>query len=292
MRKRIFAWPVLLALCLPAGTLGQTSESSAKYRAALERWHSALTPAPGEIVSWSLIPYFGDDHSPSPYFKELNDAVKELASIGANMILFMVEEIRSDLRTVKNAIPVPPNVNYESAARQSSLYDRLDKDVELMFLLGGIQIRAGMKDPATAPGGLLSTARWLEQIEGFLKEWDSGVFERLEPKLRAVRKANNEEQNPVRVDYRKTFPYRLYGVYAFPFLIKEIRDNNSAECFNAFLIITFHRELYSSHYENPRQFYPTISDKISFIQDWWSQNRLKFSALGTLSDNIQASIVP
>jgi hypothetical protein len=118
------------------------------------------------------------------------------------------------------------------------------------------------------------------------------VFERIEPKLRAIRGISTEEQNPVKVDFRMTFPYRLYGVYALPFLIKEIRDNNSAECFNAFLIITFHRELYSSNYENPRQFYPTISGKMSFIQAWWSQNRFKFSELGILSDTIQASIVP
>jgi hypothetical protein len=283
--KTFACWLVLGYSLLPVA-LGQTFEHSTKFRAALERWHATLNADKPSTLSYT--PYFGDEHS--SYFTELNDAVKELASIGANMIPFMVEQIRSDLRAVKNVIPVAPDTNYESAARQNSLYDRLDKDVELMFLLGGIQIRAGMKNPAAAPFELLSTSRWLEQIEGFLKEWDSGVFERLEAKLRAIRKESNEEQNPVKVDYRKTFPYRLYGVYALPILIKEIRDNNSAECFNAFLIITFHRELYSSHYANPRQFYPTISDKMSFIQAWWRENRNKFSELGKLSDSIQASI--
>ena len=287
-----------LLLLLPAVTLGQTSTSSAKYRQALERWHFALGPSDYWPSGLSFVPYFGYEHSS---FGDLNNAVKELSSLGANMIPFMIEQIRRDLQAAKSAIPIPPDKNYESAAKQNSVYDRLDKDVELMFMLGGIQIRAGMTDPATAPlvgmktppaGSLrvLSTARWLQQIEGFLKEWDSGVFERLEPKLHAIREKSREEKNPSTVDYRETFPYRLYGVYGLPFLIKEIRITNSAECFNAFLIITFHRDLYVSHYENPQQFYPTISDKMSFIQSWWNQNKNKLSELGGLPKKIEINL--
>jgi hypothetical protein len=213
----------------------------------------------------------------------------------------MIEQISKDLQAANNAITPPTDTDYESAARRNLIYDRLDKDVALIFMLGGIQIRTGMKDPATAPlvsmempkvgsPNMLSAAKWLQQIEGFLKEWDSGVFERLEPKLRAIKDKGNEEQNPLYVDYRKTFPYRLYGVYTLPFLIKEIRINKSAECFNAFLIITFHRDLYVSHYQNPQQFYPTISEKMNFIQDFWNQNKNKFSELVKLSEKIETSL--
>jgi hypothetical protein len=146
----MFALPTFLILQLLPIALGQITASYIKYRQALEKWHSALsTPSPFS-VPLSFTPYFGTSIE-EPGFADLNDAVKELSSIGANMVPFMVEQIRSDIQAAKSAISIPPYTNYESAVRQNSVYDRLDKDVELMFMLGGIQIRAGMKDPATAP---------------------------------------------------------------------------------------------------------------------------------------------
>jgi hypothetical protein len=262
---------------------GQSAEPSASYRAILERWHAALNLSPSGL---SFTPYFG---LAGPGALELNASVKQLESIGANMIPFMVKQIRGDLRTLKNAMTASPMtwdpacVNFETAAHKKgeigTAANRLDRDVELMFMLGGIQIRIGMTD--------FSTTHWMERIEGFLKEWDAGSYISPESKLRAIREESKEVRDSPAIDYRKTFPYRRYGIYALPFLINEIRDNNSAECFSAFLIITFHRDLYASHYDDPRKLYPTTSDKMSFIRTWWRENKQKLTQLRDLSDKIR-----
>jgi hypothetical protein len=275
------------ALFSPVGLLGgQTAADSVAFHAALERWHAALDPTHNRSLTLlSFTPYFG--HSSK---SELDDSVKALSEIGANMIPFMVEQIRIDTRTLKDAMADYPavldatTVTFESAARRENepgrAVDRLDKDVALLFMLGGIQITTGLTDR--------SLAHWLERIDGFLEEWDAGSYSKLEARLRGIRDEGNEEPDSQTVDYRKTFPYRRYGVYALPFLLNEIRDHNSAECFNAFLIITFHRDLYVTHHENPRQVYPTIADKMNFIRAWWRENQQKFSQLGELTAKIQA----
>lgn len=271
-----FAFQVFLFLSLLPFAFGKASAASAEYRKALERYHAAFGDLykPG-MSSPSITPYFGNERSKIDAYSNLNQAVKELSSIGANMIPFMIEQVRSDLQAIKMG--------------QTSLYDRLDKDVALMIMLGGIQISIDSRD-RLVEDSLEYRSNRLRQIEEFLKEWDAGVFDRLEPKFRATRDKSNEEQNTSKLDYRKTFPYLQYGVYALPFLIKEIQANNSAECFNAFLNITFHGGLYESHYKNPMKFYPTIPEKMSFVQEWWNRNKQKFSELRKLSKRIIISL--
>jgi hypothetical protein len=129
-------------------------------------------------------------------------------------------------------------------------------------------------------------------VRSFLNEWDSGGFANPDRILQQVRDASNEDPSAKTVDYRKTFPYRHYGVYALPFLIGEIRERNSAECFNAFLIITFRRDLYEPHYANPLGRFPTVDEKMQFIRSWWGKNRSKFERLGELRARTDAQLDP
>jgi hypothetical protein len=130
----------------------------------------------------------------------------------------------------------------------------------------------------------------LGRAGNFLEEWDSGGFLHPDTKLRAIRNADAEVPEASTVNYETTFPYRRYGVYALPFLIGEIRRTNSAQCFNAFLIITFHRDLYVRHYRDPRHLYPTVEGKMDFIRAWWRDNGRKFDQLGSLPAAIQSAV--
>ncbi len=292
LRGRLFRGPaVALLLALGASPVAcsprQDPSLSARYGAALERWHAALDPGGPSLRFSSSTPYFGGPGRDT----ELNAAVADLSSIGANMIPFMVDQIRRDLRGVKDALAASPaapelNTTYETAKYRDSAVGRaayrLDLDVELMFMLGGMQIRLGMPD--------FGTATWLRQIDGFLNEWETGTFANPDARLHDVRKASAEVPGSVPLDFKRTFPYRRYGVYALPLLIAEIRRTNSAECFSAFLIITFQRDLHLTHYQNPHNVWPTVDEKMDHIRAWWRDNAKKFDQLGTLPEKIQAAI--
>jgi hypothetical protein len=250
----------LMPLAWPA--FSQTN-LSAQYSAVLERWHTAIRSMGG----LSFTPYFGGIPGGSASARELDDSVKTLASYGANMIPWLVEQIKNNLATTN---------------RNGNAGTHVEDDANLLFMLGGIQIGIGTTN--------YYGDKRLEDINRFVREWDAGVFTNLDKTLARIRDESKEDVRAEKVDFKKTFPYRQYGVFAIPFLINEIRSRNSGECFNAFLIITFERDLYVSHYENPRHLYATQNEKMDFIRNWWKNNRDKFSQLGELPNKIEGQI--
>lgn len=191
-----------------AAAENQSRTVSIAYSVALERWQRALSSR--DLSIFSFTPYFGHPSDASPALKELNESVKELSSFGANMIPWMVEQIRGDLSTTSNVAATSfIGLDTNSVKHQATVSGRglgqLDRDVQLLFMLGGIQVGIGTS-------GFYS-AKMSEVVRSFLKEWDAGVFTNLEETLRKIRDDNNEDVTVEKVDYKKTFPYRRYGVY-------------------------------------------------------------------------------
>jgi hypothetical protein len=226
-----------------------TSQSDdSAFATAYERWNRAIESNPGLGEPFWL----RSDIGPT----EMRAAVKDLVSLGPNMVPFLVNELRRETDSMRvyrlllllNAV-AGINRYYDSGAQN--------------VFNGSLQLR-----------------------DSFIQDWDSGKFLNATQLLRGAWQKGHQGPTPERIDPRELTQVRRYGVFAIPFINENIESTNSPELFAAFLIITGNSDLYAEYLESPSKHFASREQKRSLIKSWVSKNEKKMDKFKGLHDQI------
>jgi hypothetical protein len=251
MRIGLLTIAVSSMLCLVLmASPGPAQTAYPDYKAAYDEWRRQIDANP----YLSLPPLFPQHIGSS----DLRNATLNLLSIGPNLTLFIVEELRTET----------------DLHRKTYLMYLLDhvSGINLYYCIDAEYIQ----DAAPA------------LIKQFLAKWDSGAFLKASELLKSEWKYPVDEITPEKVDPCSIIPMRRYGVYALPFIVESLNNRNSSELFAAYLIITGESELYSEYIESPATMFQTRDEKLSHIKVWARENETRFDKLGDLYIKIKA----
>jgi hypothetical protein len=246
----------LLILCgiligISVSKLHQTSgQSSPDYRPAFERWRRALDANPALGDPFWVRPEGGP--------AEMRSAVGDLLSIGPNLTPLLVEEMRNE----KDPL-------------------RLYQLVILLNAVSGINLYFGSGEE----NYFKAMPRFRDK---FVQDWDSGKFLDATSALETNWTPSYDPQARKGVAPAQLTQIRRYGVYALPFIIKELEKRDSPELFAAFLIITGESELFAHYLEKPSDFLPEREQKLSYVKAWAGRNESKIDKLGSLPQQLKA----
>ncbi len=246
----------LLILCLivisttVSNFLQTSGQSSPDYRPAFEQWRRAIDANPRLAEPFWVHPEGGP--------AEMQSAVGNLLSIGPNLTPLLVDE----MRTEKDPL-------------------RLYQLVILLNAVSGINLYYGSGED----NYFEAMPRFRDR---FIQDWDSGKFLDAAASLETDWAPSYDPQARKGVDPKKLIQIRRYGVYALPFIIKELEKRDSPELFASFLIITGESELFAHYLEKPSDFLPEREQKLSYVKDWAGRNESKIDKLGSLPQQVKA----
>lgn len=238
---------VLGASLMNSRPLSQSDDSV--YPKAYERWIRAIESNPGLGEPFWLRSDIGPN--------DMRAAVKDLVSLGPNMLPFLVKELKQETDSL-----------------------RLYRLVLLLNAVAGINLYYDSGVQSVFDGSP-------EFRDRFIEDWDSGKFLNAAQLLRGTWQKAHQVTTSERIDPRRLTQVRRYGVFAVPFIIANIQSTNSPELFAAFLIITGNSELYAQYLESPAKRFASRDQKLSLIKSWVSENEKKMDRLKGLHDQIR-----
>lgn len=246
---------IVISSLVVTGVRGADAQqpSDGPYRAAYDRWRSAIEASPTTgAAGW----FRTDVGSPA-----VRSAVLELLALGPNLVPLIIEELRQEtnqLRVYRLVMLLPHvsgiNVFYNSG--EENFYE-------------------------AAP----------EFKRRILAAWDSGEYTKATERLRAAWGNRRDEATPAKIDPKSLTDIQRYGVYAVPFIAETLRKQNSAPLFAAFLLVTGQRDAYTAYIDDPARLSATREEKLTAVRNWAARNERKLDRLSDLHPKIKALAV-
>jgi hypothetical protein len=163
-------------------------------------------------------------------------------------------------------------------------------------------VREATRNPLefVSPLGMSGAELLKEKRDVFIAWWDSRTPENsaeivslaLDALKQEIRTDSEFAALPLldRLRYRETYNISSLGGFAVPDLIRSITEHNGVEEFCLFLRASLNSEDYTAYYESEGTLWPSLEEKLTYIREWWEQERPRYIEVSDMCSEIDRAI--
>jgi hypothetical protein len=250
--QRLTVVSVLIIALIVLSRRADCAQFESGFKKAYDRWQFML-----DSSALSSDPFFFDATAGT---KEEQDTIKELLTYGVESIPELVALMRNE-------------------TNRRHLY----RATMLLGQMGGGDIYLSYRENISA--------EVFDIRDEFLQQWDSGVFTNPDERLSKLAASMLRPLPPGQtIQPHDLRPIRYYGVYAFPFIARAIKNHNSPELYAVFLIVTRESEAYTEYIQNPGQLDSRSEHKMERFRLWYENNRERLEQVPGLSAKMRNAV--